>query len=65
MLVLGRKATQAVVLEHKVTGERIKVTMIRCEGLSRIGFDASKDWLILREEKATNCATDRTSNDSQ
>lgn len=50
MLVLGRKVTQVVVLRNRITGEEIRVTVVRSETIVRLGFKASSDWLILREE---------------
>jgi carbon storage regulator CsrA len=53
MLVLSRKLNEAVVLEHKVTKERIRVTVSRLahsHDSIRLGFEAGSDWNIVREE---------------
>lgn len=49
-LVLSRKVPEAVVLEHKVTKERIRVNVTRSNGRVRLGFQAGSDWIIVREE---------------
>lgn len=50
MLVLARKLNEVVVLQHKVTGETITVTVTKLFGQVRLGFNASPDWIIVRKE---------------
>nr|WP_324258074.1 carbon storage regulator [Cellvibrio fontiphilus] len=51
MLVLGRKASESVVL-HLPDGNEIEVTVIEINGRGqvRLGFDAPEDVLITRTE---------------
>jgi carbon storage regulator CsrA len=51
MLVLSRKKDEHIQLKHKVTGEIIEVLVVDLRGDKvKLGFRASDDWKILRDE---------------
>lgn len=50
MLVLARKLNERVILRHKATGEEVTVVVVKADKSIRLGFQASRDWDIVRSE---------------
>lgn len=48
MLKLKRKECQSIHMQHRHTGEVIRVVV--CLGRATVGIDAGDEWRILREE---------------
>jgi len=65
MLILTRKTGEGVVLNENITVRVIEIS----KGIVKLGFDAPKDMLILREElekaiKETNIEASKNTNHS-